>query len=123
MKNARALAKELQKRGWRIVSGGTDTHLFLVDTFARGISGKQASDFLETIGITVNKNTIPFDARSPVDPSGIRIGTPAVTTRGMKEREMREIAEIIDAALLNKISTKTLKLRISKLAKQFPLEY
>ena len=123
VKNARALAKELQKRGWRIVSGGTDTHLFLVDTFARGISGKQASDFLETIGITVNKNTIPFDARSPVDPSGIRIGTPAVTTRGMKEREMREIAEIIDAALLNKISTKTLKLRISKLAKQFPLEY
>ena len=123
VKNARALAKELQKRGWRIVSGGTDTHLFLVDTFARGISGKQASDFLETIGITVNKNTIPFDARSPVDPSGIRIGTPAVTTRGMKEREMREIAEIIDAALLKKVPSGALKLRVSKIAKKFPLHY
>lgn len=100
VRNARMFARELQKLGWRIVSGGTDTHLFLVDTMARGIGGKQASEKLEKAGIIVNKNTIPFDKRSPVDPSGIRIGTPAVTSRGMKEKDMKKLAQKINNVLL-----------------------
>jgi glycine hydroxymethyltransferase len=101
IKNAKALAKELKRLGWRIVSGGTDSHLILVDTWmnGKGISGKDASDVLEKKGIIVNKNTIPFDARTPTDPSGIRIGTPAETTRGKKEKDMIAIAKKIDAAL------------------------
>ncbi|MDP3935282.1 MAG: serine hydroxymethyltransferase [Candidatus Giovannonibacteria bacterium] len=99
VKNARALARELQKRGWRIISGGTDSHLFLVDTWARGLSGKTAQELLEAEKIIVNKNTIPFDNRSPFDPSGIRIGTAAVTTQGMKEKDMLKIAERIDKIL------------------------
>ena len=99
VKNAKTLAEELKKRGWRIVSGGTDTHLFLVDTWARGIGGKEAGERLEKEGIIVNKNMIPFDTRTPFDPSGIRIGTPAVTTLGMKEKEMKKIAEKIHKIL------------------------
>ena len=99
VKNARVLAHGLQKRGWRIVSGGTDSHLFLVDTWSRGISGAHAQKLLETEKIIVNKNTIPYDARSPFDPSGIRIGTPAVTTQGLKEKDMIKIAEKIDKIL------------------------
>ena len=99
VKNAKVLAKELQKKGWRIVSGGTDSHLFLVDTWARGISGKTAQELLEAEKIIVNKNTIPFDTRSPFDPSGIRIGTAAVTTQGMKEKDMIKIAQKIDKIL------------------------
>lgn len=99
VKNAKTLAEELKKRGWRIVSGGTDTHLFLVDTWARGVSGKEAGERLEKAGIIVNKNMIPYDTRTPFDPSGIRIGTPAVTTRGMKEKDMKKIAEKIHKIL------------------------
>jgi glycine hydroxymethyltransferase len=101
VKNAKKLADVLSKKGWRIVSGGTDTHLFLVDTWndGKGISGKAASDILEKNGIIVNKNTIPFDTRSPMDPSGIRIGTAAETTRGKKEKDMIKIAERIDKLL------------------------
>jgi len=101
VKNAKVLAGELKKLGWRIVSGGTDSHLFLVDTWldGEGIGGKEASDKLERAGIIVNKNTIPFDARSPVDPSGIRIGTAAETTRGKKEKEMIKLAKKIDQIL------------------------
>lgn len=99
VKNAQVLATELKKKGWRIISGGTDTHLFLVDTWSRGIGGKEASDRLEKAGIIVNKNTIPFDTRKPFDPSGIRIGTPTVTTFGMKEKDMTKIAEKIDKIL------------------------
>lgn len=99
VKNARVLAKELQKRGWRVVSGGTDSHLLLVDTWARGVSGKEASERLEKAGIIVNMNTIPFDTRKPMDPSGIRLGTPAETTRGKKEKDMVKIAEKIDKIL------------------------
>ncbi|MBI5126369.1 MAG: serine hydroxymethyltransferase [Candidatus Taylorbacteria bacterium] len=101
LKNATALAAELSKRGWRIVSGGTDSHLILVDTWMNGagISGKEASDRLEAAGIIVNKNTIPFDSRSPVDPSGIRLGTAAETTRGKKEKDFKKIAEKIDQVL------------------------
>ncbi|NOY35701.1 MAG: serine hydroxymethyltransferase [bacterium] len=99
MKNARVLADELKKKGWRIVSGGTDTHLFLVDTFEKGVSGKRASDKLEEAGIIVNKNVIPFDSRKPFDPSGIRVGTSAATTAGMKEKDMRAIAKRMDEIL------------------------
>ncbi|OAI48395.1 serine hydroxymethyltransferase [Planctomycetaceae bacterium SCGC AG-212-F19] len=90
--NARTIAHELQSQGFRIVSGGTDNHLLLVDVMSRGVTGKQAEEALDRVGITVNKNMIPFDERKPLDPSGIRIGTPALTTRGMKEPEMRQIA-------------------------------
>lgn len=90
--NARTVAHELQQRQFRLVSGGTDNHLLLVDVTSRGLTGKQAEKALDAAGITVNRNTIPFERRTPLDPSGIRIGTPALTTRGMRETEMRLIA-------------------------------
>jgi glycine hydroxymethyltransferase len=101
IKNTKILGEELKRLGWRIVSGGTDTHLLLVDTWmdGKGVSGKEASDRLEKAGIIVNKNTIPGETRSPVDPSGIRIGTAAETTRGKKEKNMKMIAKKIDAIL------------------------
>ncbi len=102
VKNARALSQRLQKRGWRIISGGTDSHVFLVDTWSRGIPGKLAEELLEKKNIIVNKNTIPYDTRSPMDPSGIRIGAAAVTTRGMREKDMLKIAEKIDKILIQK---------------------
>jgi glycine hydroxymethyltransferase len=97
--NARALGDSLAQRGLRLVSGGTDTHLLLVDVRSRGLTGKRAEELLETVGITVNKNTIPFDPESPFVTSGIRIGTPALTTRGMKEEQMLVIADVMDRAL------------------------
>ncbi|MFO0865259.1 MAG: serine hydroxymethyltransferase [Gemmataceae bacterium] len=97
--NARTLAHELQKLGFRIVSGGTDNHLLLVDVASRGVTGKIAEEALDRAHITINKNKIPFDQRPPMDPSGIRIGTPALTTRGMKETEMRTIAAWIGQVL------------------------
>jgi glycine hydroxymethyltransferase len=99
VKNAKALAEALMARGLRLVSGGTDTHLMLVDLSARGLTGKDAQEALDRAWITVNKNTIPFETKSPMVTSGIRIGTPAVTTRGMKEPEMVEIARLIDRVL------------------------
>ena len=101
VKNAGAFSEALADLGWRIVSGGTDTHLILVDTWnnGQGISGKEASEKLEKEGIIVNKNTIPFDTRSPMDPSGIRLGTAAETTRGKKENDFVEIAKKIDCIL------------------------
>lgn len=108
IKNATALADELRARGWRLISGGTDSHLILIDTWqggkknekgAGGVSGKDASDVLEKIGIIVNKNAIPFDARPPADPSGVRVGTAAETTRGKKVKDFKMIAKRIDEAL------------------------
>jgi glycine hydroxymethyltransferase len=101
IKNAQALAGELEKRGWHIITGGTDSHLILVDTWAngKGVSGKEASDRLEKENIIVNMNTIPQDPRGVMDPSGIRLGTAAETTRGKKEKDMREIAKRIDEIL------------------------
>jgi glycine hydroxymethyltransferase len=99
VKNARALAEALLACGFRLVSGGTDTHLMLVDLSTRGLTGKDAQEALDRAWITVNKNTIPFETKSPMITSGIRIGTPAVTTRGMKEPEMAEIARLIDRVL------------------------
>ncbi len=104
VRNAKALSNELKKLGWKIISGGTDTHLILVDTWmkGKGVSGKDASDRLEKAGIIVNKNTIPNETRSPMDPSGIRLGTAAETTRGKKEKDMVKIARKIDQILKNK---------------------
>lgn len=104
VKNAKSFAKDLQRLGWRIVSGGTDSHLILVDTWmdGKGIPGKDAEAKLEKAGIICNKNTIPGETRSPFDPSGIRIGTPAETTRGKKEKDFKKIAEKIDKVLRSK---------------------
>ena len=99
LKNAGALAEEMVKKGFRLVSGGTDTHLMLVDLTPKGITGRDAEVALDKVGITVNKNGIPFDTKKPTVTSGIRIGTPAVTTRGMKERDMKVIASLIDRTL------------------------
>ncbi len=116
--NAQALASALQERGYRVVSGGTDNHNFLLDLTARDMSGKKAQNVLDEAGITVNKNTIPFDTRSPFVTSGVRIGTPALTTRGMKEAEMRSIAGLIDRTLQGEDST-TVRAEVTKLARQF----
>ena len=124
--NAQALAGELTKQGLRIVSGGTDNHLILVDVFAdgTGITGKVAEKALDAVHITANKNTIPFDQNSPFVASGIRLGTPALTTRGMKEAEMRKIGELI-AAIIREPESETVKTRVAKevgeLTANFPL--
>ncbi len=124
IKNARVLAEELARAGYRIVSGGTDTHLVLVDVFSRGLTGKQAESALERAGITVNKNTIPFDTQPPMIASGIRLGTPAVTTRGMKEPEMRKIAqwiaEVLDQPESEEVQ-RSVRRRVLELTEQFPL--
>jgi glycine hydroxymethyltransferase len=99
IKNAQTLAAELKSLGWRIISGGTDSHLILMDVSGAGIGGKDASDKLETAGIIVNKNAIPYDTRPPVDPSGIRLGTAGETTRGAKEKDMKKLAKKIDTVL------------------------
>ena len=122
--NAKALAAGLSKHGFRIVSGGTDNHLMLVDIRPKDINGRQAQEILDRAGITVNKNAIPFDTYPIFKPGGIRIGTPAVTTRGMKEEEMLEIADLIndvlnhrdDAAALEQIRAK-----VRELTSRFPL--
>jgi glycine hydroxymethyltransferase len=124
VKNARALAEALMARGLRLVSGGTDTHLMLVDLSPRGITGKDAQEALDRAWITVNKNTIPFETKSPMVTSGIRIGTPAVTTRGMKEAEMVEIARLIDRVLskLGDAATEaTVRGDVQALTTRFPL--
>jgi glycine hydroxymethyltransferase len=122
--NANVLAKALQEAGFRIVSGGTDNHLMLVDVFAKGILGSEAEFALGKAGITVNKNSIPFDINPPLKPSGIRVGTPALTTRGMKEPEMRLIGQWIAKALdVRNDDTALDKIRheVAELANQFPL--
>jgi glycine hydroxymethyltransferase len=124
MANARALAGALAGQGYRIVSGGTDTHLLLVDVFAQGIRGREAETTLDKAYITVNKNAIPFDVNPPLNPSGIRLGSPAVTTRGFGEAEMLEVASLIAEALRNKDSEDALaavRRRVAVLAGRFPL--
>jgi glycine hydroxymethyltransferase len=124
VKNARSLAEELIKNGLRLVSGGTDTHLVLVDLRPFKVTGKIAETVLDEVGITVNKNTIPFDPEKPTITSGIRIGTPALTTRGMKEGEMKTIADFIARTLHNVEDEKVKKevsQTISELCKKFPL--
>jgi glycine hydroxymethyltransferase len=124
VENAKKLCSELIKRGFEIISGGTDTHLMLVDLRNRGITGKEAEEALDRTGITVNKNSIPFDDRPPTITSGIRLGTPCVTTRGMGEKEMVEIAELIDTVLSNSKSEKHLKQvssKVKELCERFPI--
>ncbi|MBI3679274.1 MAG: serine hydroxymethyltransferase [Acidobacteria bacterium] len=122
--NAQALAEELALAGFRIVSGGTDTHLLLVDVFAKGVRGKEAEQALDRAHITVNKNTIPFDANPPLNPSGVRLGSPAVTTRGFRETEMREVGRLIADVLVNIQSAETIGSvgrRVLALTGKFPL--
>src|SRR5450432_1424416 len=122
--NAKVMAETLAADGYRIISGGTDTHLMLVDVFAKGMLGSEAEKALGEAGITVNKNAIPFDTNPPMKPSGVRIGTPAVTTRGMKEPEMRQIAHWIAQALQNhgnEGKLKQIRHEVAELAERFPL--
>ncbi len=124
VKNAHALAEGLVKRGFNLVSGGTDNHLMLVDLSGTEITGKVAEETLETAGITVNKNAVPFDARSPFVTSGFRIGTPATTSRGLKEAEMEKVADWIDRALKNignEGELAAIRGEVKELCKTFPL--
>lgn len=126
VKNAAALAEGMKRNGFRLVSGGTDNHLMLVDVGARGFSGKDCQIALDEAGITVNKNTIPFETRSPFQASGIRLGTPAVTTRGMKEAEMAAIADMISEVLMdlkNAEAISQVRHRVRELTAKFPLPY
>ncbi len=122
--NAKVLAEELAKKGWRIVSGGTDNHLMLVDVFSQGITGKEAEAVLDRAGMTVNKNTIPFDTQKPFVASGIRVGTPAITTRGMEESEMVQIAGWMDQALrqhTDEAAVNHVRAQVEALCARFPL--
>ena len=122
--NAKALAASLQQQDVRVVSGGTDSHMFLIDVFAKGIKGKEAEKALDEAYITVNKNAIPFDVNPPLNPSGIRLGSPAVTTRGFKEPEMQEVGDVIGDLLENIKSDAAIteaRRRVGVLTEQFPL--
>ncbi len=121
IKNAKVLAESLIEKGFRIVSGGTDNHLILMDVKIKGLTGKKAESLLNDIGVAVNKNTIPNETESPFITSGIRMGTPAMTTRGIKEEEMREIAEIISLALDESNDRKAIKNKVYALCDKFPL--
>ena len=126
MANAKALGEAMQAEGFRVISGGTDTHLILVDVIAggAGMLGSEAEAALGAAGITVNKNAIPYDTNPPLKPSGVRLGTPALTTRGMKEPEMRTIAAWIGEALRHRTDSARLsdiRGRVGELAEQFPL--
>jgi glycine hydroxymethyltransferase len=124
--NARALAAGLKQNGFRLVSGGTDNHLMLLDVGARGLTGKDCQLALDGAGITVNKNTIPYETRSPFLASGVRVGTPAVTTRGMKEPEMAAVADMISEVLLdikNIDAARSVRQRVLELTARFPLPY
>jgi glycine hydroxymethyltransferase len=125
IKNAQSLAGALAFRGYRIISGGTDNHLMLVDVFgSKQVTGKEAEKALEKVGVSINKNMIPYDPRKPLDPSVIRLGTPALTTRGAKEKDMEDVAEIIDDALMYKedeIKSKEIKNRVKEFSLKFPV--
>jgi len=123
VQNAKVLAAAIAKRGFRIVSGGTDNHLMLVDVFSKGLNGKQAEEALDRSGITVSRSTLPFDPNPPLKPSGVRIGTPAVTTRGMKEAEMEKIGNWIADALESSDENvhSRIKAEVAALCEKFPL--
>lgn len=118
--NAQALATQLEQRGYRIVSGGTDTHLFLVDLRPKNLTGRKAQELLDKVAITINKNTIPFDTASPFVTSGIRIGTPALTTRGFTAADMATVADLIDRALREEDADQ-LRTEVRELARRFPM--
>ncbi len=124
VKNAKTLSNSLITKGWRLVSGGTDNHLMLLDTIQKGLTGKDSAEVLDRASITVNKNAIPFDTQSPFKAGGIRLGTPAATTRGMKEPEMTQIAEYIHEALTHAASeekVKQVREKVQILTKKYPL--
>jgi glycine hydroxymethyltransferase len=121
IKNAKVLAEELKKYNFNLVSGGTDNHLILIDLQGKNISGKEAEEKLEQAGIIANRNTVPGDPRKPFDPSGIRLGTPAITTRGMKEKEMKKIAKWIDGIIDKKENTKKIKKEVMAVARKYGL--
>jgi len=126
LENARTLASALARAGFRIVSGGTDNHVFLLDVASKGLSGKIAEEALDRAGITVNKNAIPFDERPPMDPSGIRIGSPAITTRGMGASEMETIAGMIARVLAEPAKeelARSIRAQVLELCRAFPLPY
>jgi len=126
VKNARALADAMKQNGYRLISGGTDNHLMLVDVGVRGLTGKDCQLALDSAGITVNKNTIPFETRSPFQASGIRLGTPAVTTRGMREPEMAAVGDMVSEVLLdikNVDAAQSVRQRVLELTARFPLPY
>ena len=123
IKNAQALSAALQEKGYRIISGGTDNHLMLVDLFgSKQITGKEAEKCLEHVGISINKNMIPFDPRKPLDPSGIRLGTPALTTRGCKEGDIQTVADLMDEALMNRGDESRLNL-VKEKVREFSLKF
>ncbi|MBM3250994.1 MAG: serine hydroxymethyltransferase [Candidatus Nealsonbacteria bacterium] len=119
--NARVLAEELLRYGFRLISGGTDNHLILIDLRNKGVSGAEAQDRLERAGITVNKNSIPFDPAPPFKPSGIRLGTPAITSRGMKEEEMKQIASWINDVIADENNCEKVREEVKEMCKKFPL--
>ena len=122
--NAKTMADKLLTRDYKLVSGGTDTHVILIDLTNKGVSGKAAEKALEKAGITVNKNMVPFDQRSPFITSGIRVGTPAITTRGMAENEMNQIVDKIDQVISdidNEITINRVKMEVKSLCESFPL--
>src|SRR3989338_3493816 len=121
VKNAKVLGEELKKYGFNLISGGTDNHLLLIDLRNKNITGAEAQDLLESVGISTNRNSIPYDPAGPFKPSGIRMGTPAITTRGMKEKEMKKIAGWINEVILNPKSVKKINAEIKTFCKKFPL--
>ena len=121
VKNAKTLAEELKKYGFILMSGGTDNHLMVIDLRNKNITGAEAQDLLESAGISANRNSIPYDPAGPFKPSGIRLGTPAITTRGMKEKEMKLIAGWIDEVISNPSKAKKIAQEVKKLCKKFPL--
>jgi len=125
LKNAKAMAEVFKKNKIRMIGGGTDNHLILADVFGSlGVTGKEAQTVLDEVGITLNMNSIAGDTRKPLDPSGIRFGTPAITTRGFKEKECKKVAELMIEVLKNKDDKKvkqTVHKEIQKLAKRFPI--
>lgn len=125
IKNARGLALALQSKGYRVISGGTDNHLMLIDLFgSKNITGKEGEKALEHVSISINKNMIPFDPRKPLDPSGIRVGTPALTTRGCKEADMVKVAELMDAALQSRedeLKLAEIKRQVREFSLKFPV--
>ncbi|RMD58810.1 serine hydroxymethyltransferase [Candidatus Parcubacteria bacterium] len=126
IKNAKVMAEEFINLGYRVISGGTDNHLLVVDMTSRGISGKEAEEILERIGISVSRSTIPNDPNPPKNPSGVRFGTPAITTRGLKEEEMRQVVRWVNAAIQERHSVDSLerlKKEVVEMCRQFPLPY
>jgi glycine hydroxymethyltransferase len=124
MANAKALAQSLEAAGFRIISGGTDSHLVLMDVFSKGIKGKEAEAALDRAHITVNKNAIPFDTNPPLNPSGIRLGSAALTTRGFGEAEFREVGALISEVLTDPASEErldTVRRKVTALTDRFPL--